>query len=89
MHHYPVLISLSLSHTHTHPGAMWFSGGKLAVGSVSGSLALWSLGAEEGGRGREKVAPALSVSQETQLQLGSGIFSLSFDQDMKLVSKKL
>ncbi|CAI8047359.1 WD repeat-containing protein 90 [Geodia barretti] len=65
-------------------GAMWFSGGKLSVGSVSGSLALWSLGAEEGGRGREKVAPALSVSQETQLQLGSGIFSLSFDQDMKL-----
>ena len=69
---------------HTHLGAMWYSGGKLAVGSVSGALALWGVGPEERGRGRDSAVP--SLSQENELQLESGIFSLSFDADMKLVS---
>ena len=79
LQNYAPFPSLSLSPT----GSMCYCSGKLAVGSVSGTLALWGVGSDEGERGRE-TAP--SLSQQTELKLDAGIFSLSFDQDMKLVS---
>ena len=61
-------------------GAVWYSSGRLAVGSVSGKLALWGVGGEGGG---EKGPP--TVSLQTELELNSAIFSLAFDNHMKLV----
>ena len=57
------------------------------MGSVSGSLALWSVGREEGERGGGEKATPPTVSQQAELDLEAGVFSLSFDQDMKLVGR--
>ena len=47
------------------------------MGSVSGTLAQWGVGEES----------TATVSLESELDLNSAIFSLSFDPDMKLVSE--
>ena len=75
-------------------GAVWYSSGRLAVGDVSGRLALWGVGGGEGGGGGggegegggggERGPP--TVSLQTELELQSAIFSLAFDHHMKLVS---
>ena len=55
---------------------MWYSGGKLAVGSVSGRLSVWGVGGE---------GSPPTVSLETEAELDGAVFSLSFDNHMKLV----
>ena len=57
-------------------GALRYSSGRLVVGAVSGQLQLW-------GVTTEGCPPP--VSQEAVLELDSSIFSLAFDQQMKLV----
>ena len=52
----------------------------LAVGDVSGRLGVWGVGGEGGGEGPP------TVSLQSELELDGGIFSLSFDTNMKLVS---
>ena len=52
-----------------------------------GSLAVWGVGGEEGeggGGGRGEGGPP-TVSLQSELELDAGIFSLSFDHNMKLV----
>ena len=61
-------------------GAVWYSSGMLAVGGVSGRLGVWGVGGEGGGEGPP------TVSLQSELELDGGIFSLSFDTNMKLVS---
>ena len=60
-------------------GAVWYSNGRLAVGSVSGRLVVWGVGGE---------GSPPTVSQENELELDGAVFSLAFDHQMKLVSCK-
>ena len=69
--------------SHSAPGVTWCSGGQLAVGDVSGRLAVWGVEGEGGGR-EEKSPPTVSLQRE--IELDAAVFSLAFDHHMKLVN---